>query len=284
MSLPTISISSTTSFGARIRMEQITREGIEGISAVDVRFADRFGYVIKLLATGRSLPGGALDLRVHPAMIRKSSLLAGIGGALGALRYTPSAGAAVQRHAVHQLHLVGRQQRRQTADLGGLGVGVVQPLHIGAEAGLAAQVQRQVHAQAAVHRQGVDQVAEGRAPGQCEIVAARIAQRRHRPAQRTPVSNFFLAGSYTRQDYIDSMEGATMSGRLAAAARWCECRWRRKSATARDSASTLSYRSLGLRAVVHRHLDGQREVPIDSPLIHTDLNTPAAYAAARNAR
>jgi zeta-carotene desaturase len=32
------------------------------------------------------------------------------------------------------------------------------------------------------------------------------------------VSNFFLAGSYTRQDYIDSMEGATMSGRLAAAA------------------------------------------------------------------
>jgi zeta-carotene desaturase len=39
-----------------------------------------------------------------------------------------------------------------------------------------------------------------------------------RPAQRTPVANFFLAGSYTRQDYIDSMEGATMSGRLAAAA------------------------------------------------------------------
>ncbi len=40
----------------------------------------------------------------------------------------------------------------------------------------------------------------------------------YRPSQRTPVSNFFLAGSYTRQDYIDSMEGATMSGRLAAAA------------------------------------------------------------------
>ena len=39
-----------------------------------------------------------------------------------------------------------------------------------------------------------------------------------RPTQVTPVSNFFLAGSYTRQDYIDSMEGATMSGRLAAAA------------------------------------------------------------------
>jgi zeta-carotene desaturase len=40
----------------------------------------------------------------------------------------------------------------------------------------------------------------------------------YRPEQATPISNFFLAGSYTRQDYIDSMEGATMSGRLAAAA------------------------------------------------------------------
>ncbi len=37
-----------------------------------------------------------------------------------------------------------------------------------------------------------------------------------RPKQSTPISNFYLAGSYTRQDYIDSMEGATMSGHLAA--------------------------------------------------------------------
>ena len=40
----------------------------------------------------------------------------------------------------------------------------------------------------------------------------------YRPDQSTPIGNFFLAGSYTRQDYIDSMEGATMSGHLAAAA------------------------------------------------------------------
>ena len=38
----------------------------------------------------------------------------------------------------------------------------------------------------------------------------------YRPAQKTPVANFFLAGSYTQQDYIDSMEGATISGRLTA--------------------------------------------------------------------
>ena len=40
----------------------------------------------------------------------------------------------------------------------------------------------------------------------------------YRPAQKTPVSNFFLAGSYTQQDYIDSMEGATISGIQAAEA------------------------------------------------------------------
>ncbi|KAG1662516.1 hypothetical protein FOA52_000920 [Chlamydomonas sp. UWO 241] len=39
---------------------------------------------------------------------------------------------------------------------------------------------------------------------------------RWRPDQATPVPNFFLAGSYTKQDYIDSMEGATLSGRLCA--------------------------------------------------------------------
>jgi zeta-carotene desaturase len=40
----------------------------------------------------------------------------------------------------------------------------------------------------------------------------------YRPPQKTPVTNFFLAGSYTQQDYIDSMEGATLSGHQAAKA------------------------------------------------------------------
>jgi len=38
--------------------------------------------------------------------------------------------------------------------------------------------------------------------------------------------------------------------------------------------------TLGLRAVVRRHLAAQREVPVDSPLIHLDINTPAAYSTA----
>ena len=37
-----------------------------------------------------------------------------------------------------------------------------------------------------------------------------------RPDQKTPVPNFYLAGSYTKQDYIYSMEGATLSGRQCA--------------------------------------------------------------------
>lgn len=41
---------------------------------------------------------------------------------------------------------------------------------------------------------------------------------RYRPNQSTPIPNFFLAGSYTQQDYIDSMEGATLSGKQAAKA------------------------------------------------------------------
>jgi zeta-carotene desaturase len=40
----------------------------------------------------------------------------------------------------------------------------------------------------------------------------------YRPSQKTPIANFFLAGSYTAQDYIDSMEGATISGKQAAQA------------------------------------------------------------------
>ncbi len=37
-----------------------------------------------------------------------------------------------------------------------------------------------------------------------------------RPSQSTPISNFFLAGSYTMQEYLGSMEGAVLSGKLAA--------------------------------------------------------------------
>jgi 15-cis-phytoene desaturase len=37
-----------------------------------------------------------------------------------------------------------------------------------------------------------------------------------RPDQISPISNFFLAGCYTKQKYLASMEGATFSGKLCA--------------------------------------------------------------------
>jgi len=37
-----------------------------------------------------------------------------------------------------------------------------------------------------------------------------------RPEQKTPIANFYLAGDYTMQQYLGSMEGAVLSGKLAA--------------------------------------------------------------------
>ena len=37
-----------------------------------------------------------------------------------------------------------------------------------------------------------------------------------RPSQRSPIQNFFLAGDYTMQKYLASMEGAVLSGKLCA--------------------------------------------------------------------
>mmetsp|Transcript_25461 Transcript_25461/g.83795 ORF Transcript_25461/g.83795 Transcript_25461/m.83795 type:complete len:531 (-) Transcript_25461:706-2298(-) len=37
-----------------------------------------------------------------------------------------------------------------------------------------------------------------------------------RPTQKTPVNNFFLAGCFTKQQYLASMEGAVLSGKLCA--------------------------------------------------------------------
>ncbi len=49
------------------------------------------------------------------------------------------------------------------------------------------------------------------------VYKARPGIDRYRPGQETSVSNFFLCGDYTRQDYLASMEGAVLSGRRVAA-------------------------------------------------------------------
>lgn len=50
------------------------------------------------------------------------------------------------------------------------------------------------------------------------VYTARPGRQAYKPTQATPIANFFLAGSYTQQRYLGSMEGAVLSGKLAAQA------------------------------------------------------------------
>ena len=47
------------------------------------------------------------------------------------------------------------------------------------------------------------------------VYKATTGREAYRPLQRTPVSNFYLCGDYTKQKYLGSMEGAILSGKLA---------------------------------------------------------------------
>lgn len=47
------------------------------------------------------------------------------------------------------------------------------------------------------------------------VYKATTGREAFRPTQRTPISNFYLCGDYTKQKYLGSMEGAILSGKLA---------------------------------------------------------------------
>lgn len=71
-------------FGARVEHREVPVEGIRGIDEIDHELAERFGYVIKHLAIGRD-HGDSLELRVHPTLIPKKSVLANVSGSLNAI-------------------------------------------------------------------------------------------------------------------------------------------------------------------------------------------------------
>jgi 15-cis-phytoene desaturase len=48
------------------------------------------------------------------------------------------------------------------------------------------------------------------------VYAATPGRNKYRPSQVTPIDNFVLAGDYASQKYLGSMEGAVLSGKLAA--------------------------------------------------------------------
>lgn len=81
-----LTILATLAFGAKVEPAAVFTEGIEHVAAVDIQYAERFGYVVKPLAIGRALEGGAIDLRVHPALVDERRVLASISGAINAVR------------------------------------------------------------------------------------------------------------------------------------------------------------------------------------------------------
>ncbi|MGH2664081.1 MAG: homoserine dehydrogenase [Actinomycetota bacterium] len=70
-------ILASIAFNARVVASDVYREGIAGVSPEDIAFADRLGYVVKLLAVAE-LEDGEVAARVHPAMVPRDHPLAAV--------------------------------------------------------------------------------------------------------------------------------------------------------------------------------------------------------------
>jgi homoserine dehydrogenase len=117
-----LTLLARKAFRTDVAHGSIATEGIVGMELEDLRQADRFGYVVKLLGIGQRTPEG-LDLRVHPAFIPKRYLLAAVrdefngvylrGEASGSmLLYGKGAGALPTAQAVlGDLIAVARERR-----------------------------------------------------------------------------------------------------------------------------------------------------------------------------
>lgn len=78
-----IAILASLGFGGRVKREDVYCEGIRQVSAMDITYADKLGFVIKLLAIAEGLQGeesDTLQLRVHPTLVPKTHPLANING------------------------------------------------------------------------------------------------------------------------------------------------------------------------------------------------------------
>lgn len=80
-----VQILSSLAFGTELHGEQIAREGITGVRSIDVDFARRAGYVIKLLGVAERVGEHGISRRAHPAMIPMDHPLASVHGAMNAV-------------------------------------------------------------------------------------------------------------------------------------------------------------------------------------------------------
>ncbi|MDG2990439.1 homoserine dehydrogenase [Candidatus Synechococcus calcipolaris G9] len=109
-----IAILASLAFNGRIKLDQVHCEGIRGVTAVDIAYAEKLGFVIKLLAIAhRDAHRGSdsLDVRVHPTLVPLDHPLAGVNGVYNAVLlegeplgqvmfYGPGAGAGPTASAV----------------------------------------------------------------------------------------------------------------------------------------------------------------------------------------
>jgi homoserine dehydrogenase len=77
-------ILASLAFNTQVRATDVYREGIARVSPEDITFADRLGYVVKLLAVAE-LQEGDVAARVHPAMISRDHPLAAVRDSFNAV-------------------------------------------------------------------------------------------------------------------------------------------------------------------------------------------------------
>jgi homoserine dehydrogenase len=77
-------ILASLAFNTEVRASDVYREGIAGVSPEDIVFADRLGYVVKLLAVAE-LEDGDVAARVHPAMISRDHPLGAVRDSFNAV-------------------------------------------------------------------------------------------------------------------------------------------------------------------------------------------------------
>jgi homoserine dehydrogenase len=79
-------ILASLAFGSDVVDADVHREGISGLDAADVAYANRLGYAVKLLAVAELVDGGPeVSVRVHPAMVPRTHPLASVRGAFNAV-------------------------------------------------------------------------------------------------------------------------------------------------------------------------------------------------------
>jgi homoserine dehydrogenase len=89
-----IAILASLAFGGRIKLSEVYCEGIRQVTAADIAYANRLGFVIKLLAIARrdgefdensNLALDHLQLRVHPTLVPESHPLASVNNVFNAI-------------------------------------------------------------------------------------------------------------------------------------------------------------------------------------------------------